>query len=218
MGNILDFLVASPNTVFLVAGCVVVGLFLLELIMMIIGHSLMMAHGDVDMTLDLDGNGIPDYLETGHFHLGELFNPGNVPTTMFLVIFSGALSMVGFSGQWILLNNYGWLAPALLAVPMALVPTLAITRWATVGMAKIMPQDETNAIALESLSGEVGVITAGPIQGTNDFGMARFTDKYGVDHRLMVSGVDETVIATGSDVVLVGPHPDKAIAYVVRKI
>lgn len=218
MRGITDFLVAGPNTVFLIAGCIVAGLFLLELIMIIVGHSLMMTHGEVDMTLDLDGNGIPDYLEHSDFQLGDFLNPGHVPTTMFVVIFCGALSVLGFSGQWFLLGSYGFLAPALLAVPIALVPTLALTRWATVGISKVMPQDETNAISLESLSGEVGILTAGPVTGPNDFGMARFTDKHGIDHRIMVGGVDDSVIENGSNVVLVGPHPDKAIAYVVRKI
>lgn len=195
-----------------------VGLFLLELIMMVIGHSLMLAHADVDLTLDLDGNGIPDYLEHGHGHFGDFFNPGHIPTTMFIVVFTSLLSLIGYTGQWLLLGNYGWLAPGMIAVPIALVPTLALTRWITVGLARIMPQDETNAIMVESLSGEVGIITAGPFSGKNDFGMARFTDRHGVDHTLMVSSADDTIIENGNQVVLVGPHPDKAIAFIVRKI
>lgn len=218
MDNITDFLVASPNTTFLVAGCVVAGIFILEILLLIVGHSTMMTHGDVDLTLDLDGNGIPDYLEGSHVHLGDWFNPGHIPVTMFLVLFCGLLSLIGYTGQWMYLGQTGQLAGPLLAVPIVLVPTLAISRWLSVGLARIIPQDETNVISLESLSGEVGVLTVGPVAGRNDFGMARFSDKYGVDHALVVGGVDDTNIEAGSSVVLVGPHPEKAIAFIIRKI
>jgi len=218
MGNITDFLVANPNLPFLIAGCVVVGLFILESVLMTIGHSTMLTHGDVDFSLDLDGNGIPDYLEHGGLHFGDVLNPGHIPATMFLVVFCGAFSLLGYTGQWIYLGATGGLAPMLLSLPITLVPTLAVSRWTSVGMAKIMPQDETNAIALESLAGDAGILTAGPVSGLNDFGMARFTDKYGTDHHLMVGGATNDVIESGSNVVLVGPHPDKAIAFIVRKI
>lgn len=218
MADILDFLVAGPNTAFLIAGCVVAALFILEIVMTVIGHSMMMAHGDVDFTIDVDGNGIPDYLEHGHLHFGDFFNPGHIPTTMFVVVFCFMLSLLGYTGQWLLLQHYGILAPGLLATPLALVPTLAISRWATVGLARVIPQDETNSIELETLSGQAGILTTGPVAGPDDFGMARFADKYGVDHALVVGGVDDTIIDIGSSVVLLGPHPSKAIAFVVRKI
>jgi len=217
MDNITDFLVAGPNTSFLVAGCVVAAVLILEIVLLIVGHSTMMMNADVDMTLDLDGNGIPDYLE-GHGHLGDWFNPGHIPVTMFLVLFCGLLALLGYSGQWIYLGQAGQLAPALLAVPITLVPTLAFSRWFSVGLARIIPQDETNAISVESLAGDVGVLTTGPVQGRDDFGMARFADKYGVDHALVVGSVDDTIIETGSSVVLVGPHPEKSIAFIIRKI
>jgi hypothetical protein len=217
MNNLTDFLVAGPNLVFLVAGCIVLGLFVTELIMMVVGHSLL-NHGDIDFTLDANGNGIPDYLEGGNFDFLSVLNPGHIPVTMLMLAFCGILTILGFSGQWIWLGMTGSLAPGILSVPIALVPTFALTSLTSKGLSYVMPKDVSNAIALESLQGNVGVVIAGPIRGLDDFGIARFTDSHGVDHSIMVSGNNTNPIFNGDRVVLEGPHPNKAIAFVVRKI
>lgn len=217
MDDITDFLVAGPNVPFLVAACLVVAIFLLEAISMVLGHSLASQHGDIDYTLDADGNGIPDYLEQGDFNILGWLNPGHVPSMVFLLLFCGIYSIVGYGAQWVFDGLTGHLAPALLAGPVALAISLPFVRSATRAAERIIPKDESNAVNVESLTGDAGVVTAGPI-GRGDFGFARFTDKWGTDHSLMVSGEGEEAIATGATVVLVGPHPDKAIAFVVRKI
>lgn len=218
MDDITNFLVAGPNLPFLVTGCLVLATLVIELMMLVIGYSIMLGHGDIDFTLDADGNGIPDYLEHGSPDFFSWINPGHLPSSMLIVVFCGVFSLLGFSGQWIYNGLTHGLAPMLLTVPIVIAGTLPFVRGASIGIAKAMPSESTSAISLSDLVGEIGVLTAGPVKGQGDFGMARFTDKHGMDHQLMVSVNDDTIIANGESVVLMGPHPDNAIAYVVRKI
>lgn len=217
MADITDFFVAGPNTPFLVAACLVAAIFLIEVVALVLGHSLASQHGDIDYTLDANGNGIPDYLETGEFNLVGWLNPGHVPSMVFLLLFCGTYSIMGYTGQWVFDGLTGQLAPALLAGPVALAISLPFVRSATRVVERIIPKDESSAVTVESLTGDTGVITAGPIT-REKFGIARFTDKWGTDHSLMVALEGEETVATGASVVLVGAHPDKAIAFVVRKV
>lgn len=217
MGDITDFFVAGQNMPFLVAACLVAAIFLLEGIALVLGHSFATQHGDIDYTLDANGNGIPDYLETGDFNILGWLNPGHVPSMIFLLLFCGTFTITGYAGQWIFDGITGHLAPSMLAGPVALAISLPFVRSATRTAERIIPKDESSAVTVESLTGDVGVVTAGPINSVR-FGMARFTDKWGTDHNLMVSSEGEEMVATGASVVLVGPHPDKAIAFVVRKV
>jgi len=213
----MDFLTSGPNLAFLVTGCIVLALLITGVVSLALGAGFDALHHSIDFNADLNGNGIPDHLEMGHFNLMGWFNPGHVPSTIFLILFCGIFSILGYSGQWIFLSSTGSLAPWLLAVPVALLMTLPSVRGSTMLLAPLVPKDETNAILLESLVGFPGVVTAGPI-GFNDFGMARFSDDYGTDHMLMVSSESEEVIATGSSVVLLGQHRERQYAYIVRKI
>lgn len=215
--DLTDFLAAGPNLPFLVAGCVVLALLVLTIISMILGVGHDLFHADVDFTADLNGNGIPDYLEVGHFNIMSWVNPGRVPSTVLLLVLCGFYSILGYSVQWIYLGASQKMLPAMLVGPIVLVVALLATRITSNAIAPVMPKDETNAIALESLVGSSGVLSAGPITNTR-FGVARFTDQYGTNHNLMVSGEGEETIANGSAVVLLGPHREREIAFVVRKI
>jgi len=217
MLDITGFLVAGPNLPFLVAGCVVLALLLIELVMLTVGQSMMLFDSSLDLNLDLDGNGIPDHLETG-WGLSGLLNPGHLPSTLFLVVFCGLFSLIGVSAQWTWFRSMGEMAPVFLSVPVTLVPTLALTRWFSVGLARVMPQVETNAVTLESLAGQLGVLTVGPIKGLEDKGMARFTDDHGVDHTVLVMSHDGSEISILDPVILSTPHPTNPIAFYVRKI
>jgi hypothetical protein len=217
--DIMDFITAGPNLAFLIAGCIVVALLALALVsaMVGVGHDLLHIGGDIDFSADLNGNGIPDYLELHHFSLTTWLNPGHIPSTVFTILFCGIYSIVGFSSQWIYDGLTGALAPGLLATPLVAALVLPLVRGSSEAIAPLIPRDESSAISVDTLVGSSGVITAGPI-GPDDFGMARFTDQHGTDHNLMVCGDGEEYIANGAAVVLIGPHKHRDIAFVVRKI
>jgi hypothetical protein len=132
-------------------------------------------------------------------------------------VFCGILAIIGYSIQWIASGVLGSLLNPFLIVPIAVALTLPVTRVVGSKIAAILPKDETNAVSVESLVGLGGVVTAGPISSTQ-FGMARFTDKWGTDHQLLVCGEDDTNIAQNDQVVLLHPHREREIAFVVRKL
>lgn len=215
--SLLDFFAAGPNLPFLVTGSVVLALLIINIVLLVFGAGFDAFHHDIDVTVDANGNGIPDYLETGHFTFSDLVNPGHVPSTIFLILFCGQFSILGYSGQWIYDGVTGGFAPMLLSIPVIFALTLPCVRLSTQVISPLLPKDETNAVTVESLTNTAGIVTAGPI-GPEDFGMARFTDNHGVDHMLMVCSEGEEVIATGANVVLLGPHRERNFAFIVRKI
>lgn len=217
--DIMDFLTAGPNLPFLISGCVVLALLILGIISTLVGvgNDLFHVSGEIDFTLDANGNGIPDYLEVGNGSFVSWVNPGHVPSTIFIILFSGIYSILGYSAQWIFDGVTGVLAPGLLAAPIVMAITLPMVRGSSAAIAPILPRDETNAISVSTLIGSSGVLTAGPI-GPDEFGIARFTDDHGTDHNLLVCGESEEAIANGSQVVLLGPHREREIAFIVRKI
>jgi hypothetical protein len=196
---------------------VVLALLLFGIIGMALGAGFDALHGHADFSLDLNGNGIPDHLEIGHAGIIGWANPGHVPSTIFLTLFCGSFALLGYSAQWIYDGLTGSLAPALFGAPIVLALTLPTVRLCSLGLAPVLPKDESNAVSLESLTGSAGVVTVGPI-AREDFGMARFTDAHGTDHTVMVCGEGEESIANGSQVVLIGPHRERAYAFIVRKI
>lgn len=216
MENLLDFAVAGPNLPFLIALAVVLAIAILEVISMLIGFG-HITGSDIDFTADLNGNGIPDYLEVDHGGMFGWLNPGHVPSVILLILFAGLFAVFGFSGQWIYKGIVGDFAPAMVVAPIAVMLTLPILRQATYTIGRIVPQDETNAVTLDSLIGNIGVVNAGPVSKDN-WGMARFTDKHGVDHNLLVGGEGEEIIANGDAVVLLDACDTKPNAFIIRKL
>lgn len=214
MDNIIGFLTASGNLPFIISGCLLAAIFIIEIVGLLIGLS--MFHSDVDFTADLDGNGIPDYLEVDAGVLGW-FNPGNVPIMAFVVIFSTMFTILGYASQWAFTGLTGHFAPMLLSVPIVGVMALATSRWGSLMLARVAPKDVTLAVTLDSLVGEVGIVNMGPVTKV-DTGIARFTDKHGTSHNIFINVDSDENIAVGESVVLLGPHREKSYVYMARKI
>jgi hypothetical protein len=217
MGNLQTFLTAGSNLPFLIAGCIVAAILILEVFAFLIGHSMMLGDSDIDMTADLNGNGIPDYLETSHLSFTGILNPAHVPLMIMVVVLAGTFSIFGYTGQWFYLDFVGRMCPMALSVPLSVMLSFIATRFITVGIAWVMPRDFTSAVTADSLIGNSGVLNIGPVTSL-DSGAARFTDQYGTDHYLIVFAEPELTIAQGAPVVLIGPHRDKDFAHVVREI
>jgi len=214
MDNISTFLFAADNVPFLASACVLAAILSLEIIGVVLGFSSL--HHDVDFTADLDGNGIPDYLE-GHSGFAGWFNPGSVPLMIFLVIFSTTFTVLGYLGQWVYEGLTTSLAPLVLSVPVVFALTLPLVRWGTIAVGHVMPKDESNAVTLASLTGSVGTIVVGPITNTQ-VGSIRVADQFGTDHHLYVFAEGDVNIDVGETAVLIGPHKVLEYAHMVRKI
>ncbi|WP_100261407.1 YqiJ family protein [Qipengyuania seohaensis] len=139
--------------------------------------------GDADVDLDADADGMPD---AGMLDgLLTLLGIGRVPLTIWIMLFLGAFAIIGLSVQALaddLIGGpfYSWLA-ALIAGGAALPVTGLIAR----PLGRLMPQDHTTAVSIESLVGRRAKITDGVARAGSP-ARARVKDVHGQAHYVMV--------------------------------
>ena len=163
---------------------------------------------DVDMDLDVDAD-----MDAADFHgSGPLtrmlswLRIGQVPALVLLVIFLTAFGLLGFGIQSAAERMTGHFLPTLPAVAAAFVMALPFVRMFGGILARVMPKDETEAVAEKSFIGLVAVITTGkatagsPAQG-------KLTDRYGQAHYVMIEPdeIGEEFLQ-GAEVLLVSQH------------
>lgn len=129
------------------------------------------AHLDVDTDLDSD-------------LLGWL-GIGQVPLLMLLVVF---LALFGLAG--LAIQQFAGPLSLWIATPAAVAAALPLTGLGARGLARIMPQDETTAISLDSLVGRRATITIGTARRGSP-AQARVTDIHGQVHYVMVEPYDD---------------------------
>ncbi len=177
----LDFIAAPGNLPFAVA------LTLMLLIGIVEALGLGASAAQFDLDADADGGALLDWLGFGR-----------VPLLMLLVVFLASFGLVGLALQ----QTAGPL-PAWLAAAIAAVAALPVTGLGARALARIMPQDETTAVSLETLVGRRGTITVGTARSGSP-AQARVRDVHGQSHYVMVEPHDPTrVIAEGETVLLI---------------
>jgi membrane protein implicated in regulation of membrane protease activity len=176
----LDFLAAPANFPFAVALTV----------MLLIGVVEALGLGASAVHLDIDADA----------HAGDLLGwlgVGQVPLLMVLVVFLAAFGLLGLAVQQAVGPFPLWLASAIAGVV-----ALPVTGLGARGLARIMPQDETTAVSLDTLVGKRGTITVGTAR-TGSPAQARVRDVHGQPHYVMVEPHDEAhPIAEGETVLL----------------
>lgn len=184
-----EFLFAEGILPFTVAIGIMFAIAVLEGAGMLIGAGISEALESVlpDIALDIDA---PDASGTGFFTklLGWMYY-GRVPVLIILVCFLTAFGLVGMTMQALIHGATGFYLPSLLAVAAALFASLPFTRAFTALMARILPEDETNAIGAEDFIGKCAVITLGTAR-RGEPAEAKFTDRFGQTHYVMVEPDD----------------------------
>jgi membrane protein implicated in regulation of membrane protease activity len=176
-----EFILAPENLPFAVALAVMLMIGVVEAL----GLGASAAH--VDLHVDADGGDLLAWLGVGR-----------VPLLILLVVF---LALFGLSGL-LIQQSFGPLSPWL-ASGAALVAALPLTGLGARGLARIMPQDETTAVSLDTLVGKRGEITIGTAR-RGAAAQARVRDAFGQPHYVMVEPHDEAhPIAEGETVLLV---------------
>lgn len=217
----LDTFLTPESYPFAIALAVTAGLFLLEILSSFLGATVLGLGGDTpdvdmdadfDLSADVDGMEIPaDGYDGPSSPSGVLSWLGarDVPFLIWLVSF---LTMFGLSGlilQSIAITLFGAPLPTLLAVIVALVPAVGLTRIIANWVALIMPKTETSAMRTRFLGGHRGTIT----QGTAARGKpaeVKIKDRHGNIHYLRVEPLDDNgVFPQGSDVTLIRKRGDK---------
>lgn len=151
---------------------------------------------DADADSDLDADGAADGMLS-------LLGFGRVPLMIWLALFLLCFAAIGVSGQALADSLLGapldkWLA-AVLAGGASLPVTGALVR----PLARVLPQDETTAVGLDSLLGRRGTITTGRAAAGSP-ARTRVLDRHGHPHFVMLEPHEaQLVIEEGDDVLLV---------------
>lgn len=181
----LDFFLAIQNTPFAAA----------IVLMLLIGGLQAAGLGDLDADSDL-GDAASDGLLA-------LLGLGRLPLLLWLALFLMVFGIIGYAGQQFWQSLTGSLASAWLAGPVALVASLPVTGAAARAVARIMPQDETTAVGVDSLVGRFASIQTGTARAGSP-ARARVTDIHGHPHYVMVEPDNaDQVLHEGEEILLV---------------
>lgn len=194
-------LLADYNLPFAIA----LGLMLLLTLLQVIGLGDwdFGADFDVDADLNVDGE-IADPTSAGFGGaLLSLLGLGKVPLFVWLIVFLLLFAVIGMAVQAFASDLtgaplYPWLA-ALIAGGATIPLTAGVVR----PIGRIMPQDETTAVGLDSLVGRRAKVTDGKAEKGSP-ARARVRDRFGHAHYVMVEPhEDASVIPAGDEILLV---------------
>jgi len=197
----MEFLFADNNMPFSITLLLMLIIAVMEGALTLIGLGMSQALDSLlpDVDIDVDGN-----MGSG----GALSNLlgwirfRQVPMLILLVIFLAAFSLTGFALQLILDNALGFTLPAIIAAPIAFMLCLPMVRTSTGILAKVVFKDETESISSKSFVGNVAVITVGEARMGSP-AEARFSDRFGTSHYVMVEPIDNNIFKQGDKVLLV---------------
>ena len=221
--QIFSFLFDAGMIPFTGALALVAGLLLVEIVMTLLGASLMGDGAEADFDADLDA-GLDveldaDFTPEGDFEADALEADSVAPTAQatgiaswlgfgevpFILWAAGMLTAFGVTGyaiQLATLNILGSTLPAVAAAAIVLIPALRIGRWVARMLGRAVPKTETTAISRRSLGGRRGVISQG-IATRGRPAQARVRDGHGNLHYVRVEPVDDdATLPQGTEVLI----------------
>lgn len=201
----LEFITAPENFPFSVALAVMFGIALLEGITTLLGAGLSSLIENLFPGFDLDADvSSPEYQSPSPLSkLLSWLRIGEVPVLMLFIVFLTAFGLSGLVIQSGVEGVTGALAPGGLVSIPALICAFPIVRISGGILAKIMPQDETDAVSEDSFIGRVAVVILGRAE-IGSPAQAKLRDEHGQTHYVMVEPDNKgVVINAGSSVVLV---------------
>lgn len=199
----IEFLLNPANSPFSVSLTVMLFIALLEGITALLGSGIFAFIDSLlpDIDLDMDA---PDLDHSGYFTKTLAWmGIGKVPVVVLLVLFLTAFGLFGLFLQFLVRTLTGFMLPALFASLPAVVCAVAAVRICGRILAKIIPQDETEAVCEESFVGRTAVITLGQAARSKP-AQAKLQDTHGQTHYVMVEpDSPEVVFQQGQTVLLI---------------
>lgn len=183
-----EFLLATENLPFTIALTVMLGIACLEGVTILMGFAL---SGILDALLpDLDFDFEVDlYSElespSPFFRILGWLRIGKVPMLMLLIVFLTGFGLIGLALQLLIDSSLGFLVPSWLISIPALLLALPVVRVFGGALNRFMPNDETEAVSVDSLVGRVATITLGTATWKSP-AEARVQDIHGLTHYVMV--------------------------------
>jgi hypothetical protein len=201
-----DFLLATENLPFTVALSVMFGIAFLEGVTVLMGFALsgMLDTLLPDMDFDIEADLYSELEAPSPFsRLLSWLRVGKVPMLMLLIIFLTGFGLIGLALQSILHSSFDFLLPNwLMSIPAAVL-ALPVVRVFGGVLNRFMPNDETDAVSIDSLVGRVATITLGTA-ASGSAAEARVRDVHGTTHYVMVEpDVASDSFPTQSSVLLV---------------
>lgn len=174
---------------------------------------------DVDMDVDAPDQGLPD-IGGGNVIVAILawLSVGRVPTLIILAALLFGFGVIGLVLQNTLYGMFGFMMPPWLAITPAFVLALPVTRYIGLGLAHVMPKEETSAVSTETFVGRLATIIRG-IAREGQPAEAKLKDSEGLTHYLLVAPLESgTEFEPGQEVLIVqqngatflaitNPHP-----------
>lgn len=190
-------ILADANLPFTVA----LGLMLLMALVQLIGLGDALG-GDVDPGAGLGIDADPSAAVGVGGALATLLGLGRVPLFVWLVLLLFFFAGIGFGIQGLADSLLGAPLDPLPASVLALLAALPVTASTVRPLARMLPQDETTAVSLDSLVGRRAVIANGRAARGSP-ARARVRDRHGHAHHVMVEPhEDASEIHEGDEVLL----------------
>ncbi|MDR1164067.1 MAG: YqiJ family protein [Candidatus Accumulibacter sp.] len=146
--------------------------------------------GSPDADVSIDADAALDGTQQGASVLLAWFHVGRVPFLMLLILFLFAFGASGFVIQAFARRVSGDFLPSGLAACGAFLAAIPTLRAGGFVLLKILPQDESQAVSLDSLVGRAGIIVLGTAR-VGVAAQARVRDEYGRFHYILVEPDDE---------------------------
>ncbi|MDJ0951237.1 MAG: YqiJ family protein [Alphaproteobacteria bacterium] len=128
---------------------------------------------------------------------------GRVPALVLLIAFLTAFGISGLVIQSLIAGMFGHYLPAIVATVPALLIAFPSTRYIGLGLSKVIPKEETEAVSKERFIGKIAVI----IRGEAKRGLpaeAKLKDRYGLTHYVLLEpDRDDELLTSGSEVLIV---------------
>lgn len=202
----MTFLTAAANLPFTVALVVMAILVLIEIVSFLFGAAASHAFDSMLPDFDLDSTDVGGS-ELAGAQLAERcmqwLHIGRVPVLILLATFLIGFGLSGLGLQWLAQQLTGALLPAWIAAPVTLFPALFFVHVVGDVIARVLPQDETDAVSTGSFLGRHATIVLGTAR-VGAAAQAWLRDEHGKRHYVMVEPEhDGDAFDAGDTVVLV---------------
>lgn len=200
----IEFAGSPGNGPFTIALIIMLLLGLFEVISTLFGSTLSGMLDSLLPDVNIDAEVGPEVEGPGLFTQSlSWLGFGVVPFLILLIIFLTCFGLVGLTVQYTMQSITGSMLPAWLATLPALLISTPLVRWGSKLTAMILPQEETSAVSINTLTARQATIT----QGEAKRGLAaeaKVEDQHGNTHYVLVEpDSDDISLPRDSKIVLV---------------
>ena len=193
----MELLQAPQNLPFSIALGLVILLAALQVVALLLGGPIGIGGSDIDVDVE------PGEIEIGALSAAlDWLGVGKVPLGILFSLWAAGFGMAGLTLQALVKSQSGAFLPMLLASGAAFGLSIPLLKVSGMILRPLLPRDETEAVAVETLIGSEGEIVVGCARRGRPT-QARVRDKWGTPHYVLVEPEnDKDEFPAGSKVLL----------------